>query len=68
MHPVLTKLIQRKYLVHERPETIYAAYDQKVSHHGVAGDVDSGKAWRTVRRPSDMVCHLLHLGFAIVKY
>ncbi|KAF8308284.1 hypothetical protein DL93DRAFT_2171244 [Clavulina sp. PMI_390] len=44
----------RKYLLRERPETIYASYDSKVAHHGVAGDVDTGKAWRTVRRPSDM--------------
>lgn len=29
--------------------------DDKVGHHRRAGDVDSGKAWRTVRRPSDMV-------------
>ncbi|KAI0698226.1 hypothetical protein BC835DRAFT_1335005 [Cytidiella melzeri] len=44
-----------KYHVRERPETIYAiAEGDKVSHMDSAGDVDAGKAWRTVRRPSDM--------------
>ncbi|KAI0343370.1 hypothetical protein BDW22DRAFT_1355780 [Trametopsis cervina] len=44
-----------KYHVRERSETIYATADlDKVSHVNSAGDVDSGKAWRTVRRPSDM--------------
>jgi hypothetical protein len=51
-------LLQRTYFLRERPETIYAAYDQKINHRGLAGDVDSGKAWRTVRRPSDMVSTL----------
>jgi hypothetical protein len=34
---------------------IYASSDDKVSHLGSVGDVDLGRAWRTVRRPSDMV-------------
>lgn len=29
--------------------------DDKVTHSTRAGDVDSGKAWRKLRRPSDMV-------------
>ncbi|ESK93623.1 gtp binding protein [Moniliophthora roreri MCA 2997] len=40
-----------KYLVRER-EAIYASSD--VSHMAGPGDVNAGKAWRTVRRPSDM--------------
>ncbi|KAI0090533.1 hypothetical protein BDY19DRAFT_991978 [Irpex rosettiformis] len=44
-----------KYHVRERPETIYAsAAKDKVTHMDSAGDIDSGKAWRAVRRPSDM--------------
>lgn len=31
-----------------------AAVDDKVSHSRHAGDVDSGKAWRKLRRPSDI--------------
>lgn len=34
---------------------IYASSEDKVSHLGSVGDVDLGRAWRTVRRPSDMV-------------
>ena len=49
----------QKYHVREHEGTIYASSDaDKVTHIGNVGDVDSGKAWRTVRRPSDMVCHL----------
>ncbi|KIJ51349.1 hypothetical protein M422DRAFT_26767 [Sphaerobolus stellatus SS14] len=44
---------ERMYKLRER-QLIYASSDDKVSHMGRAGDVDSGKAWRTVRRPSDM--------------
>ncbi|KAF9452728.1 hypothetical protein P691DRAFT_721123 [Macrolepiota fuliginosa MF-IS2] len=44
-----------KYLIREREGTIYAsASEDKVSHIAGAGDLDAGKAWRTVRRPSDM--------------
>jgi len=46
--------------------TIYASSDaHRIEHMESAGDVDAGKAWRTVRRPSDMVmsffaCSTLH--------
>jgi len=41
--------------VRQHSETIYASSDaDKVSHIDGAGDVDNGRAWRTVRRPSDM--------------
>ncbi|KAI0301574.1 hypothetical protein B0F90DRAFT_1925455 [Multifurca ochricompacta] len=44
-----------RYHIRQHSETIYASSDaDKVSHINGAGDVDSGKAWRTVRRPSDM--------------
>ncbi|KAJ3566528.1 hypothetical protein NP233_g6949 [Leucocoprinus birnbaumii] len=44
-----------KYQIREREGTIYAsASDDKVSHMPGAGDLETGKAWRTVRRPSDM--------------
>ncbi|KAF8756557.1 Pleckstrin homology domain [Rhizoctonia solani] len=43
---------ERTYHLREPSRTIRA--DDKVAHHRHAGDVDSGKAWRTVRRPSDM--------------
>ncbi|KAI0364141.1 hypothetical protein BV20DRAFT_1116518 [Pilatotrama ljubarskyi] len=44
-----------KYHVREHSETIYASSDaDRISHMRGAGDVDTGKAWRTVRRPSDM--------------
>lgn len=52
-------ILQRKYQLRERGSTIYASADDKVSHMSRAGDVDSGKAWRTVRRPSDMVSFYL---------
>ncbi|CAE6332614.1 unnamed protein product [Rhizoctonia solani] len=43
---------ERTYHLREPSRTIRA--DDKIAHHRHAGDVDSGKAWRTVRRPSDM--------------
>ncbi|KAI0629085.1 hypothetical protein C8Q77DRAFT_1144912 [Trametes polyzona] len=44
-----------KYHVREHSETIYASADaDRISHMTAAGDVDTGKAWRSVRRPSDM--------------
>ncbi|KAF8973078.1 hypothetical protein BDZ97DRAFT_1912661 [Flammula alnicola] len=44
-----------KYHVRERAGTIYASSsDEKVSHMAGPGDVNAGRAWRTVRRPSDM--------------
>ncbi|KIM75804.1 hypothetical protein PILCRDRAFT_91923 [Piloderma croceum F 1598] len=43
-----------KYLVKEQA-TIYASSDERrIEHMESAGDVDAGKAWRPVRRPSDM--------------
>lgn len=44
-----------KYRLRERASTIYATADERISHVRRAGDVDNGKAWRAVRRPSDMV-------------
>ncbi|OCH87432.1 hypothetical protein OBBRIDRAFT_796201 [Obba rivulosa] len=44
-----------RYHVREHSETIYASADvERVAHVGDAGDVDAGKAWRAVKRPSDM--------------
>ena len=43
----------QKYLVREHEETIYASSDY--AHMAGPGDVNTGRAWRTVRRPSDMV-------------
>ncbi|EIW54561.1 uncharacterized protein TRAVEDRAFT_173778 [Trametes versicolor FP-101664 SS1] len=44
-----------KYHVREHSETIYASADaDTVKHMQGAGDVDAGKAWKSVRRPSDM--------------
>ncbi|KAG8855585.1 Bud site selection protein bud4 [Tulasnella sp. 330] len=42
------------YRLREHERTIYASSDDRVTHMGRVGDVDSGKAWRAVRRPSDM--------------
>ncbi|KDR75165.1 hypothetical protein GALMADRAFT_69760 [Galerina marginata CBS 339.88] len=55
----LKKLVEppkkSKYHVREREGTIYASSsEEKISHMAGPGDVDSGRAWRTVRRPSDM--------------
>ncbi|KAI6105076.1 hypothetical protein EDD16DRAFT_232832 [Pisolithus croceorrhizus] len=45
---------QEKYRIREH-EAIFASADaDQVSHIALAGDVNGGKAWRTVRRPSDM--------------
>ncbi|KAI0827839.1 hypothetical protein BC628DRAFT_1409423 [Trametes gibbosa] len=44
-----------KYHVREHSETIYASSDaDRISHMNGAGDVDTGKVWKSVRRPSDM--------------
>lgn len=53
---VLT-LIQKTYHIREYDKTIYASSsnEESVSHMDHVGDLDGGKAWRTVRRPSDMV-------------
>ncbi|KAJ7072601.1 hypothetical protein C8F01DRAFT_1104511 [Mycena amicta] len=47
---------KRKYNVREREGLIYASSSEndRISHLAGAGDLDAGKAWRTVRRPSDM--------------
>ncbi|KAF8904433.1 hypothetical protein CPB84DRAFT_1745841 [Gymnopilus junonius] len=52
----LVKVEQKsKYHVREREGTIYASSsDEKVSHMAGPGDMDAGRAWRMVRRPSDM--------------
>jgi hypothetical protein len=41
--------------VREQHQTIYASSKDKVGHNA-AGDVDSGKAWKQLRKASDMVC------------
>jgi hypothetical protein len=47
----------QKYHVREHETTIYASSsEERVSHMAGPGDVDAGRAWRPVRRPSDMVC------------
>ncbi|KAF8623112.1 hypothetical protein AX15_006520 [Amanita polypyramis BW_CC] len=45
-----------KYQVREREGTIYASSSDPdgVSHMAGPGEVNAGRAWRTVRRPSDM--------------
>lgn len=43
-----------KYRIREH-EAIFASADtEQVSHMSLAGDVNGGKAWKAVRRPSDM--------------
>lgn len=54
---LISGLLKRMYKLRERENTIYASSDDKVSHMSQAGDIDNGKAWRTVRRPSDMASH-----------
>ncbi|KAH0589121.1 hypothetical protein H2248_004889 [Termitomyces sp. 'cryptogamus'] len=51
--PIKNKM---KYHVRERESTIYASSSDPdiVSHMAGPGDVNVGKAWRPVRRPSDM--------------
>lgn len=56
IRPPLPKQKQ-KYHVRERETMIIASSDADQVHHmSSAGDLNSGKAWRAVRRPSDMVC------------
>lgn len=55
----LSKLVEQpkksKYHIRERGAMIYASSSEdKISHMPGPGDVDAGKAWRAVRRPSDM--------------
>jgi hypothetical protein len=50
------QILSQKYAVRQHEELIFASADgDKVSHMDSAGDLDNGKAWRAVRRPSDMV-------------
>ncbi|CAG8638241.1 12428_t:CDS:2, partial [Acaulospora colombiana] len=44
---------KKTYMMKQRRPTIYAS-DSRVGHLGVAGDVHGGRAWKAVRRPSDM--------------
>ncbi|PVF93552.1 hypothetical protein CPB86DRAFT_790005 [Serendipita vermifera] len=44
---------KKTYMMKQRRPTIYAS-DSRVGHLGVAGDVHRGRAWKAVRRPSDM--------------
>ncbi|KAG8810381.1 Bud site selection protein bud4 [Serendipita sp. 401] len=44
---------KKSYMMKQRRPTIYAS-DSRVGHIGTAGDVHGGRAWRAVRRPSDM--------------
>ncbi|PPQ98778.1 hypothetical protein CVT24_003336 [Panaeolus cyanescens] len=55
----LKKLVEQpsktRYHVRERAATIYASSStEQVSHSNGAGDLNAGRAWRAVRRPSDM--------------
>lgn len=47
----------QKYQIRQHEGMIYASSSDtdRISHMAGAGDVDAGKAWKTVRRPSDMV-------------
>ncbi|KAJ7668522.1 hypothetical protein DFH06DRAFT_982882 [Mycena polygramma] len=47
---------KRKYHIRQHDRMIYASSSEtdRISHMAGAGDVDAGKAWRAVRRPSDM--------------
>ncbi|KAJ6602137.1 hypothetical protein B0H10DRAFT_2167327 [Mycena sp. CBHHK59/15] len=46
---------KRKYHIRQYERMIYASSsDDRISHMAGPGDVDTGKAWKTVRRPSDM--------------
>lgn len=49
--------LQKRYRARERSEVIYAN-DGKISSLSSAGDIDHGRAWRRVRRVSDMVGHI----------
>lgn len=48
---------QKTYHIRELDKTIYASSsnEESITHMDQVGDLDSGKAWRTIRRPSDMV-------------
>ena len=70
IHRALPLKQKQKYHVKERETMIIASSDADHVHHmSSAGDLNSGRAWRAVRRPSDMVsshtvqqsCLLMHL-------
>ncbi|KAF6766870.1 protein of unknown function DUF1709 [Kalmanozyma brasiliensis GHG001] len=44
--------VDLNYNVNDRG--LYKGIDDKVTHSAAAGDVDSGKAWKKLRRPSDI--------------
>lgn len=44
---------KRGYKVRERP-VVRASYNGKIAHSN-AGNLEVGKAWRALRRPSDLV-------------
>lgn len=48
--------MQRTYELREH-EVVYASSsaEESISHMSDVGDIDSGRAWKAVRRPSDMV-------------
>ncbi len=48
---------QRAYRIHEQHQTVYASATSKIQTTE-AGDTDSGKAWRQLRKPSDMVSNV----------
>jgi hypothetical protein len=52
-------------MMKQRRPTIYAS-DSRVGHLGAAGDLHGGRAWRAVRRPSDMVS-VSRLGIILVS-
>jgi hypothetical protein len=51
---VAERSVQKKYMLMQRRPTIYAS-DSKVGHPPTASDAQRVKAWRAVRKPSDMV-------------
>lgn len=55
MEKELTRIYQKvesNYNVNDRGA--FQGFDDKVTHSAAAGDVDSGKAWKKLRRPSDI--------------
>ncbi|KAJ7594637.1 hypothetical protein C8J56DRAFT_444291 [Mycena floridula] len=50
----LEKPSRTGYYIREREGTIFASSSGEISHMAGPGDVNAGRAWRTVRRPSDM--------------
>jgi hypothetical protein len=55
MEKELTRIYQKgesNYKVNDRGA--FQGIDDKVTHSTTAGDVDSGKAWKKLRRPSDI--------------